>query len=193
MQMWAKVSSPWCQLLKFQRVASDEKVVITQHHNNHPSFTLQQGGALRVSLSLLPSMTRHNVVTPHPVTQENYRVGAGIVFSFGGESRSARNGRTAEVTRSRTPAAGTPVARLGIIVTAMSDSSGSKIVDVAPGSVAAKASLAIGDVINSVDGKPTHSPIELGTQLTNRGSGEQIHIGYLSHGYWQTEVIIILP
>jgi hypothetical protein len=138
-------------------------------------------------------LTRHNAVAPQPVTQDNYRAGAGVVFSFGGESRSAHKTRTAEVTTSGTPVAGTSVARLGVVVVAMPDNSGSKIVEIAPGSVAAKARLTIGDVVNSVDGKPARSPVELGAQLMNRVSGEQIHIGYLSRGYWQTETLIVLP
>jgi S1-C subfamily serine protease len=66
------------------------------------------------------------------------------------------------------------------------------ITDEAQDGVAAMAGLHPGDVINSVDGKPVKTPVELAAALANRPAGDKLRLGYMLHGAWQTEAIVIL-
>jgi len=58
--------------------------------------------------------------------------------------------------------------------------------------VAALAGLHVGDVINAVDGKPVHTPMELAAELENRPTGDKVRLGYMLHGAWQTETVVLL-
>ncbi|PYV94850.1 MAG: hypothetical protein DMG89_23990 [Acidobacteria bacterium] len=66
------------------------------------------------------------------------------------------------------------------------------MLEISTNSVAGLANLRVGDVINSVDGKPIHSPTEVAAELANRVSGTKVRIGYMVRGYWQSEAIVIL-
>jgi PDZ domain-containing secreted protein len=52
--------------------------------------------------------------------------------------------------------------------------------------------LHVGDVINAVDGKPVKTPMELAAELANRPTGDKVRLGYMLHGAWQTEAVIVL-
>jgi S1-C subfamily serine protease len=72
------------------------------------------------------------------------------------------------------------------------ENTGAKIVDVATNGVAGKAGLHSGDVINAVDGKPIRTPMELAAELANHATGDKIKLGFLLHGQWQSETILLL-
>jgi S1-C subfamily serine protease len=80
---------------------------------------------------------------------------------------------------------------VGIRVVA-GDNTGVRIVNVEAGSVAGKAGLHSGDVINDVDGASIKTPTELAAQLSSRVSGAKVRVRYLLHGQWQAEVILTL-
>ena len=80
---------------------------------------------------------------------------------------------------------------LGVMV-AVGRSSGAEITDATPNGVAALAGLHAGDVINAVDGKSVKTPMELAAELSNRQPGDKVRLGYLIHGAWQTETVVLL-
>jgi len=79
---------------------------------------------------------------------------------------------------------------LGVVVR-LGESPGAEIVDVVAHGAAASVNLAVGDVINSVDGKPINSPSELAAELSSKAPGAKVEIGYL-HLYWQVNTTVIL-
>jgi hypothetical protein len=155
--------------------------------------------------------TRHNILGGPSVTQNNYRAGAGIVYSFGGRHAAEPSAqpsapppvRTATPTPSPQPPAppqqstphitgsGMKLDALGVKVT-LGRSAGAEITDEAPNGVAALAGLHPGDVINTVDGKPVRTPMELAAELTNHQAGDKVRLGFLIHGTWQTETVVLL-
>jgi S1-C subfamily serine protease len=80
---------------------------------------------------------------------------------------------------------------LGVVVT-LGRNQGAEITSEAPNGVAALAGLHVGDVINAVDGKPVKTPMELAAELANRPTGDKVRLGYMLHGAWQTEAVIVL-
>jgi membrane-associated protease RseP (regulator of RpoE activity) len=144
--------------------------------------------------------TRHNIFAGSAVTQNNFRAGVGLVYSFGRSAtadstprRERKNSRTrADESDSVGARHGMQIPILGLVVSAR-EGGGAEIKEVAPGSIAADAGLNSGDVINSVDGKTVRSPMELAAELSSRVPGEKIKIGYLVRGYWQSETLMLLP
>lgn len=150
--------------------------------------------------------TRHNIFGGPSVTQNNYRAGAGIVYSFGGR-RSAEQERAPQMSapQAQMPAPTEPLQpsapkmtgtgmkldALGVKVT-LGRSAGAEISDVAPNGVAALAGLHRGDVINTVDGKSVRTPMELAAELASRQAGDKLRLGYLLQGTWQTETVVLL-
>ena len=135
--------------------------------------------------------TRHNILGGPSVTQNNYRAGAGIVYSFGGRRAAEPSAQPAQPSAPRhSTGAGMKIDALGVTV-ALGRSVGAEITDEAPGGVAALARLHPGDVINTVDGKPVKTPMELATELANRPAGDKVRIGYMMHGEWQVETTIL--
>jgi hypothetical protein len=141
--------------------------------------------------------TRHNILGGPSVTQNNYRAGAGIVYSFGGRRAaepaaqpSAQPAQTSPQSRHST-GAGMKIDALGVTV-ALGRSAGAEITDEAPNGVAALAGLHRGDVINAVDGKAVKTPMELAAELANRPTGDKVRIGYMLHGEWQIEAVVLL-
>ena len=90
-----------------------------------------------------------------------------------------------------TTGAGMKLDALGVKVT-LGRSAGAEIIDEAPNGVAALAGLHQGDVINAVDSKPVRTPMELAAALANRQAGDKARLGYLIHGTWQTETVVLL-
>ena len=141
--------------------------------------------------------SRHNILGGSSVTQNNFRAGVGLVYSFGGVSRvsepKAMGVKVArpEVARSRS-GSGMPIPALGLRANPR-ESGGAQIEEIVSGSTSEQAGLRIGDVINFVDGKAVRTPMELAAELSNQPPGAKVRLGYLVHGYWQAETVIILP
>jgi hypothetical protein len=148
--------------------------------------------SVRVSADYV--FSRHNIFGGPSYTQNNFRAGVGIAYSFG--SRSTRD-HAASHKASSAPEhpASMSIPSLGIMV-APRNEGGAEIVDIASGSVAELANLHVGEVITSVDGKAVNSPMELAAALQNRASGSQVHLGYMFHtnamGYFAKETVVIL-
>jgi serine protease Do len=83
------------------------------------------------------------------------------------------------------------ISTLGIIAE-VGTSQGAEIAEISPNGVAALAGLHPGDMINAVDGKPVKSPMELAAQLSGRPTGDKVRLGYLLHGQWQAETVVLL-
>jgi hypothetical protein len=84
------------------------------------------------------------------------------------------------------------IASLGFSIS-VREGGGIEIKNILPGSVASHAGLKVGDVVNSINGKIVKNPLELANELADYKPGDKIAIGYLVRGWWQTEVIVILP
>ncbi len=82
-----------------------------------------------------------------------------------------------------TLSAGMNVYALGVVVT-LGRNQGAEITSEAPNGV--------GDVIDSVDGKPVKTPIELAAELSGKPAGTKIRLGFLIRGEWETETVISL-
>jgi hypothetical protein len=158
--------------------------------------------------------TRHNIFGGPSVTQNNFRAGVGIVYSFGAKRASEAPARVLQPSvvppvKEAQPAVAPPtkappqpavpvatkgavnVSSLGVVVI-LGSSTGAEIAEVAQNSVAALAGLHPGDVINAVDGKPVKTPMDLATELANRSAGDKVRLGYMLHGAWQIEAIVLL-
>jgi hypothetical protein len=160
--------------------------------------------------------TRHLTVDAVP-SQNNIRVSAGVVFRFGGEasssepsprsksesssnrsssrSRRASSGSQPSTVAVSQPAAmaGTPghgmlIAAIGLAV-GPQEFDGAKILEIVPGGIAEMASLKVGDLIKSVDGKPVKTPMELAAELSDKSG--KVRIGIL-RGDVATETLILL-
>jgi hypothetical protein len=140
-------------------------------------------------------LSHHNIVGGPGIDQNNFRASAGIVFTLGG-NRAHRKESSVPVPALEGSAVGNghgiAVASLGVTVISGSNR-GAEVVQVLPNSAAALAGLHPNDVINSVDGKPVRTAMELAAELSGKGQGQRIRLGYLVRGQWQTETVILLP
>jgi hypothetical protein len=140
--------------------------------------------------------TRHNIFGGPSFTQNNYRASAGIVYSFGmrhtTEQVASNQTPDAGPENPRTVPAGLKIPSLGVFVT-LGRSQGALITDAAPNGLAQLGGIHIGDVINTVDGKAVKSPTELEAELAGKAAGDKVRLGFLIHGQWQTETVILWP
>jgi hypothetical protein len=130
------------------------------------------------------------------LTVNGVRALGGFKYTFGGaRSLSAPPYSESPEPVSTSARISTP-ARMKInalgIMAAVGQQQGAEIAEVFPNGVAALAALHRGDVINAVDGKPVKTPMELAAELTDRAPGDKIRLGYLIHGQWQSETILLL-
>jgi hypothetical protein len=129
-------------------------------------------------------------------TVNGVRVFGGITFVFGGRGEAQDQTAPTPTSHSATPTPratgpGMKIDVLGVMVT-MGRSTGAEITSVAPNGVASMAGLHPGDVINTVDGKPVKTPMELAADLANRPAGDKVRLGYLLQGAWQAETVVLL-
>lgn len=86
------------------------------------------------------------------------------------------------------PGRGMSIPALGVVV-APQEFDGAKIVEIALGGVAEMASMKVGDLIKSVDGKPVKTPMELLAELSEKSG--KVRIG-IQRGDFATETLILL-
>jgi hypothetical protein len=147
--------------------------------------------------------TRHLSADSYP-SQSNLRASAGVVFRFGGEAGGERTpkskpapssgppssvgARQAAQPSANVPGHGMAIAALGIAV-GPQEFDGAKILEVDPSGVGEMASMKVGDLIKSVDGKPVRTPMELLAELSDKSG--KVKIG-IQRGDFATETIILL-
>jgi hypothetical protein len=131
---------------------------------------------------VLPSIAAH---------QNNVRASVGIVYSFGGEERATSPRSSSTQTRRPISGGQIVISSLGITA-AIGNNPGAEITDEVSNGAAALANMHLGDVIVSVDGKTIKSPSELAAELASRAPGNHLRIGFLIHGQWQSETVVIL-
>ncbi len=86
------------------------------------------------------------------------------------------------------PSRGLRILGLGVVA-APQEFDGARILQIEPGSVAEMASLHVGDLITSIDGKAVRTPMELAAELSDKTG--KIRIGIL-RGKFATETVIIM-
>jgi hypothetical protein len=143
-------------------------------------------------------------------SQNNFRAAAGIIFRFGGAysgestpkvrqtaaaapapvetSRGAARQPVAQPAPTFTSSRGMTIAQLGVAVVPQ-EFDGAKIVDMEPGGVGEMASMKVGDLIKSVDGKPVRTPMELLAELSDKAG--KVRIG-IQRGDFTTETLILI-
>ncbi len=132
-------------------------------------------------------------------SQGSYRIAGGVAFRFGGNfepsapkpSKRAAKSQPAPVVQQAViniPGRGMAITALGVVV-APQEFDGAKVVEVTPGGVAAMASLKVGDLIRSVDGRAIKTPMELAAELSDKTG--KVRIGIL-RGDVATETLILL-
>lgn len=145
--------------------------------------------SVRVSVDY--AFTHHDLLGVQSFTQNHLRVGGGLVYSFGGTGGS-------KTPRLRSSSHPSRVDRDGMIIPALglravtTENGGAELVEVAPNGIAELAGLRVGDVINSMDGKPIHSVMELSAELSGKSPGTPVKLGYMIQGKWQSDAVAVL-
>jgi len=141
-------------------------------------------------------------------SQNNFRAAAGVAFRFGGDTAGEPKAPKASKTRasqgpnpapevSSRPSSqpstslsgrGMAIASLGIAVVPQ-EFDGAKIIEVDPSGVGEMASMKVGDLIKTVDGKPVRTPMELLAELSDKTG--KVKIG-IQRGDFSTETLILL-
>lgn len=150
-------------------------------------------------------------------SQNSFRASVGVVFRFGGElfagqpspksqpvpaeshpvpksKRGSAAGQTSTAGGQQpaqtvsSPSHGMLIAALGFAV-GPQEFDGAKILEIVPGSIAEMASLKVGDMIKSVDGKAVRTPMELAAELSDKTG--KVKIG-IQRGDFATETTILL-
>jgi opacity protein-like surface antigen len=147
--------------------------------------------AVRTTLDYV--LTHHNIfkiIDPSApnYTQNNFRVGGGVVYVFGSGKRDAaltnENGRTSTIARSGARSQDIPA--LGISVS--SDSDGLRIISIVANSPAERALLSVGDTVLMVNGKSVATPEDLVAAVGEKGEVKLT----IQHKYWTTEKMVKL-
>jgi opacity protein-like surface antigen len=129
-------------------------------------------------------LTQHNIFGGPEYTQNNFRVSAGIVYTFGG-TPEARSRRTDHQKAALPQCEGSSeVALLGVM--GCGDDTGVKVTSVLPGSPAALAGISAGDTITDIDGRPVRSSRDIEAAIAANTSGT-VKISYMIRGSWLTE------
>jgi PDZ domain len=119
-------------------------------------------------------------------TQNNFRVGIGLVYSFGGgATESPRSARSTIASPKIAPGVSEAVL-LG--ASGYQNANGFSVTSVRSGSPADRAGVKVGDVIMRIDRQIVHSAAEIDTAVGTNVTGT-IALTYLIKGIWQTEGI----
>ncbi len=86
------------------------------------------------------------------------------------------------------PSRGMALHGLGVVV-APQEFDGARILEIEPGGIAEMASLHVGDLITSIDGKSVRTPMELASELSDKTG--KVRVGIL-RGKFATETVILL-
>ena len=151
--------------------------------------------AVRVSADYV--FSRHNIFGGSSYTQNNYRAGVGIAYTFGGVARKDHSISMQGGGKSNAAAyapASMPIPALGIAVITTPDNRGAQIVEISAGSVAEFAGLHRTYVITSVNEVDVHTPMELAASLSGASGNVKIAYRFMTDaGWWigkETTVVI---
>lgn len=138
------------------------------------------------------AFTHHNILGGPGVTQNNFRLSAGVVFTFGyvGEVLATVPSTRQPEARPAARGAGMQIASLGLLVVPTNNNTGAEIKEVAPNGIAELAGLHPGDLITAVNGVQIKTPMELANALSGVGPGTKVRLAYLIRVQWQTEITI---
>src|SRR5579859_6315065 len=130
-------------------------------------------------------LTHQNIFGPSgsTFTQNNFRASVGIVYILGGERNSTP--RAERKTATAQQCAGTSEAAL-LGVVGCNGEGGFRVTSVQTGSPAARAGIASGDIIASIDGRPVHNSVDVETAISANTSGT-VKVGYMIQGNYLTE------
>jgi hypothetical protein len=141
-------------------------------------------------------------------SQNNFRAAGGVAFRFGGDTAGEPSPKAGKSKATRAPSQspdvtsrpssqpstnlssgrGMAVASLGIAVVPQ-EFDGAKIIEIDPSGVGEMASMKVGDLIKTVDGKPVRTPMELLAELSDKTG--KVKIG-IQRGDFSTETLILL-
>jgi Outer membrane protein beta-barrel domain/PDZ domain len=144
-------------------------------------------------------------------SQNNFRIAFGVVYRFGGDLSAGepspksqpapvetqpvpKSRRSQTTTAQQTPTAvnvpghGMLIASLGVAV-GPQEFDGAKVLEIVPGGIAEMASLKVGDLIKSVDGKAVRTPMELLAELSDKSG--KVKIG-IQRGDFATETLVLI-
>jgi hypothetical protein len=129
-------------------------------------------------------LTQHNIFGGPAYTQNNFRVSAGIVYTFGGTAEA----RTRSVDHQRVALPQCEVASEAALlgVKGCGDDTGVKVTYVTPGSPAALAGITPGDTITDIDSRPVRSNRDIEIAIAANTTGT-VKIKYMIRGSWLTE------
>jgi predicted metalloprotease with PDZ domain len=168
------------------------------------AFAMAFGGELDVTVAKALSVrlfqadylfTKHDFsagVQGVATHQNNIRLSAGIVYSFGGARENETTARRTSAPNRPTTQKGMNVAILGVVVVPTNETRGARVIDVAPNSAAALAGLHPDDIINSVNGAQVKTPADLENALSGMAAGNEVRLSYMIRGGWQTESAVTL-
>lgn len=164
---------------------------------SNTSFALATGGGVdyavtnRVSIRFAQFdyfLTRHLNDIPGVPAQNNYRVSAGIVFSFGGTHEVGRvasaGAPSSSVQREARPSETSEARTLG--VSGYAGDSGFTVTSVRDNSLAAQAGIAPNDIITTIDGRPVQSSMDIEAAIATSQTGT-VSVSYLIRGAWLTQ------
>ncbi|HEV2382677.1 MAG TPA: outer membrane beta-barrel protein [Terriglobia bacterium] len=159
-------------------------------------FALGGGGGLVVNLTAhfglaggLDYIHSSKSVSGATVGSNTFRITVGPSFSWGGRTEEPATSVAVPASRPEIVVSRSAVAAplLGVAV----DGS-MRIVQFLPDSVLYSHGAALGDIVNSVDGKIVRTPEELNSAMSTFTRGTKIKIGLAVRGMWQTWIEVQL-
>jgi hypothetical protein len=129
-------------------------------------------------------LTQHNIFGGPAYTQNNFRVSAGIVYTFGGTREASTRSADHQKPASPQCEGSSEAAPLGVM--GCGDGTGVKVTSVLPGSPASQAGITPGDTITDIDGRPVRSSHDIEAAIAANTTGT-VKIRYMIRGAWLTE------
>jgi opacity protein-like surface antigen len=129
-------------------------------------------------------LTQHNIFGGPAYTQNNFRVSAGIVYTFGGRREASTRSTDHQKPALPQCEGSSEAALLGVM--GCGDGTGVKVTSVLPGSPASQAGISPGDTITDIDGRPVRSSHDIEAAIAANATGT-VKIRYMIRGVWLTE------